>query len=183
MSLLRNLRNLALIGSLGYFAASFGKRFFGGSEQGGRALEGQVWNGRVTRVVDGDTVWADFGQGDIRVRFAHIDAPEHEQDGGAEAKAWLETVLGEDATIVAHPIETDYYGRVVADLHHNDSWLNYWLVRYGLAWALPADDATDIAEAQVAAQGEKKGIWADPYPTPPWVFRKEHAEAVPTANT
>jgi endonuclease YncB( thermonuclease family) len=31
------------------------------------ALEGQTWHGHVTRVIDGDTVWAAFGKGSQRI--------------------------------------------------------------------------------------------------------------------
>jgi endonuclease YncB( thermonuclease family) len=140
------------------------------------ALEGQTWQGRVTRVIDGDTVWADFGKGPLRIRFAHIDAPEHGQRGGEEATAWMNEALGDDRLITAHPYELDYFGRVVADVYHGEARLNYWTVKTGLAWALPDDGDQDVAQAQTEAQAAQVGIWTERYPTPPWVWRKSHQE-------
>jgi micrococcal nuclease len=145
------------------------------------AFDGQTWTGRVTEVLDGDTVWAEFGEGPLRLRFAHIDAPETGQNGGAEATAWLKGTLGSELEITVRPIELDYYGRIVAEIYHNGSWLNYWLVRVGLAWALPGDNESQVAEAQKTAQQEGIGLWRERYPTPPWVFRKA-IEASPDAT-
>lgn len=141
------------------------------------SLEGQTWQGRVTRVIDGDTVWADFGKGPLRLRLAHIDAPEHDQRGGDEASAWMNKALGGDRLVTVHPFELDYYGRVVADVYNGDSRLNYWIVKSGLAWALPDDRDQGIATAQTEAQAAQIGIWTEQYPTPPWVWRKSHQQA------
>ncbi|MGA7723769.1 MAG: thermonuclease family protein [Opitutaceae bacterium] len=140
------------------------------------ALEGQTWQGRVTRVIDGDTVWADFGNGPLRIRFAHIDAPEHGQPLGEEAAAWLEEAIGADRAITVHPCELDFYGRVVAEVFHGDSRLNYWIVRDGLAWALPGDGDRNISQAQIEAQAAQEFIWSQKYPTPPWVWRKANQQ-------
>jgi endonuclease YncB( thermonuclease family) len=140
------------------------------------SLEGQIWKGRVTRIVDGDTVWADFGKGPLRLRFAHIDAPEHGQPFGEEAAAWLEEAIGADRAITVHPYELDFYGRVVAEVYHGDSRLSYWIVKAGLAWALPDDGGRDIATAQTEAQAARMGIWGERYPTPPWVWRKANQQ-------
>jgi micrococcal nuclease len=140
------------------------------------SLEGQTWYGRVTRVVDGDTIWADFGNGPLRLRFAHIDAPEHGQPFGEEAAAWLDDAIGADRAIIVHPYELDFYGRVIAEVYHGDSRLNYWIVKDGLAWALPADGDRDIAQAQIEAQAAQEFIWTEKYPTPPWLYRKANQQ-------
>ncbi len=146
-------------------------------------LEGQIWQGRVTRVIDGDTIWADFGNGPLRLRFAHIDAPEHGQPFGDEATAWLEEAIGTDRAITVHPYELDFYGRVVAEVYHGDSRLNYWIVKDGFAWALPADGDRDIAQAQIEAQAAQEFIWSEKYPTPQWVYRKSSQQTAVGALT
>ena len=132
----------------------------------------------VLRIVDGDTVDVGFEGAVVRVRLAHIDAPETAQTYGAEATAWLGQAIPSGTPVSVRPRQFDYYGRIVADIYKGRSWLNYWMVRAGLAWALPNDDESQVAEAQLLAQEEKIGLWSEPHPTPPWVFREE---AIPPA--
>lgn len=180
--MLRTIRNLLAIFAFTLWIATLLKKLFGGGSgrSGGRhgVFAGVTWRGKVTRVIDGDTVMANFGKGEVRVRLAHIDAPEHDQEGGAEATAWFNSVLEDSTKITAKPIELDAYGRVVADLYLGREWINHWLVRDGMAWALPGDNDRDIADAQMAAQQQHIGIWRKAYPTPPWLWRKQH-EAQP----
>jgi len=175
-SLFRLLFVFAIVGlvfrSIGKLCASGS-----GAERRPGPLEGQTWYGRVTRVTDGDTVWIDFGKGPLRLRLAHVDAPEHGQPFGEEATAWLNEALSDDQAVIVYPHELDVYGRVGAEVYHGDSRLNYWVVRDGLAWALPSDGDRDIAQAQIEAQAARAGIWSEKYPTPPWLWRRSHQES------
>ena len=69
--------------------------------------------------------------------------------------AFLREVLRGEGEIVVKPIELDHYGRVVADVFLGASWLNYWLVKKGCAWALPHGSEQLIAQAQLEAQRER----------------------------
>ena len=56
----------------------------------GTALAGDIYQGQVERVVDGDTIQLltdDFER--VRVRLYGIDAPEKDQDGGGQSLAAL----------------------------------------------------------------------------------------------
>jgi micrococcal nuclease len=133
--------------------------------------------GRVARVLDGDTILVGYNGGTVRVRLAFIDAPEHGQAWAEESMQLLcSLILGKDVTII--PRGTDYYGRLLGEIFIGQSYINYWLVRKGLAWALP-DTAPEshIATAHLEAQAERVGLWRDSYPTQPWEFRKTHKES------
>ena len=172
---------------LAFFGAwSLFRMFRPGRPANPGVFAGQTWTARVVRVVDGDTLWVAVGDGRLRIRLAHIDAPEAGQDWSDEASAWLAQVTPLDSKVILKPVELDQYGRVVADLYTRNwhgapkAWVNFWLVRNGLAWALPGGKNKDVAEAQLAAQKTRLGIWSQSYPTPPWVFR--HTPALHSAN-
>ena len=164
----------ALFGALSLF-----RLFRRGSNANAGVFVGQTWTARVVRVVDGDTLWVAVGDGNVRIRLAHIDAPEVGQPWSAESSAWLEQVIPPKSKVILKPVELDCYGRVVADLYTRNwrgapkAWVNFWLVRNGLAWALPGGKNKDVAEAQLDAQKTRIGIWTQSYPTPPWIFRDE----------
>ena len=69
------------------------------------AAGAQVLVGRVTKVVDGDTIDVAIDSGPIRVRLHGIDTPERGQPWGTEATEWLRTrVQGKDVEL--EPINT-----------------------------------------------------------------------------
>jgi len=74
---------------------------------------------RVSKVHDGDTVtlnWEgrDF---DFPMRLDVINAPELDQEGGLQSKAWLESqVLGKDCQIILNPARTEKWGRLLGKL-------------------------------------------------------------------
>ncbi len=79
----------------------------------------------VERVVDGDTLWVKSTAGfkenqSFKVRLADIDAFELEEEGGKEAKEFLERLLSNHTTVYLDVDEKstyDGYGRVIAILY------------------------------------------------------------------
>ncbi|ASI99387.1 thermonuclease family protein [Thermococcus celer] len=111
------------------------------------AYEFQAY-GRITKVVDGDTVWFHSYYGyrageTFKIRFADINAPEIYTEEGKESKAALEWLLDNYGYYVFLDVddvyETDHYGRVVAVLYlpfWNYGYalnINEWLVENGYA--------------------------------------------------
>lgn len=73
--------------------------------------------------------------------------------------------------------DTVRYGRTVAEVILPDGRsLNYELVRTGYAWwyvkCAPADQELKRLEAE--ARAEKRGLWIQPNPTPPWEWRQPY---------
>ncbi len=67
--------------------------------------------GPVSRIVDGDTFYIKGVE--RRIRLWGIDAPERDEIGYAEAKRYLESLIGEK-TVSCRQIDTDRNNRTVA---------------------------------------------------------------------
>ena len=129
--------------------------------------------GRVTRVLDGDTIEVALSSGPMRVRFGSVDAPEKNQPWGNEARDALTRKLG-GREVVLDVVSQDQYERLVAVVGVDDENVNAWLVRQGYAWVYRqyARDPNYCAwEAE--ARAAQRGLWALPAAQrhAPWEFR------------
>ncbi|MEI2415631.1 thermonuclease family protein [Orrella sp. JC864] len=159
--------------------------YLGGREPQPGPPDGQpyVLSGTVTAVADGDTVTLSVGQARHRIRLASIDAPEigdgRERPGQPYAQAarrGLQALVG-NATVQARCYERDQYERDICDLILPDGVnVNQALVAQGLAWANRQGrdrhlrDRGLIGLEQQARQA-RRGLWAEPAPVQPWVWR------------
>jgi micrococcal nuclease len=138
----------------------------------------QSITGKVVSIADGDTITVlTNDQQQYKVRLAEIDAPEKKQAYGTVAKnALAEKVFGE--TVTVQYTEKDRYGRIVGYVKLNNRNINMEMVEGGYSWRYSQysrDTAFQIAQNN--ARSNNRGLWADPYPTPPWEFRKEQKSA------
>jgi micrococcal nuclease len=133
--------------------------------------------GTVTRVVDGDTLIVQLSSGPIRIRLYGIDAPEHNQPGGREAKAAL-TSLVSGARVELDPINQDRYNRMVARVVRGRLDVNAEMIRLGDAWVyrhyLRREDR-GWCGLESEARSAHRGLWAVRDPMPPWSFRHHTA--------
>ncbi len=136
--------------------------------------------GRVIGVSDGDTVTVLTAENrQFRIRLSGIDAPEKKQPFGARAKATLSRqVFGQPVTVEWS--KTDRYGRIVGKIEVGGIDANLEQVREGSAWVymqylreLPVEDRRLYLEAQRLAKAERRGLWLDDRPEPPWQWRRE----------
>jgi endonuclease YncB( thermonuclease family) len=146
-------------------------------------LEHVAIHGRITGIVDGDTVNVlILGKQQIRVRLAFVDAPEKGQAFGQRAKqAMSELVFGKDVKLRPHTI--DRYGRLVARVLVDNQDAGFELLKQGLCWVyeqyMPEaspDIQASYQQAQAVAREQKFGLWSDPFPVPPWDWRKGEKE-------
>src|SRR5689334_21774118 len=79
----------------------------------GRAAKADATTWAVTKVVDGDTIWAARGAETINVRLIGIDTPEVGQCGFAEASRNLRGIIGGQRVTLTPGAQTDLdrYGR------------------------------------------------------------------------
>jgi endonuclease YncB( thermonuclease family) len=130
--------------------------------------------GSVVRVVDGDTLNVQLSSGAITVRLGSVDAPEHDQAGGAEATAALSRRL--NGRQVELEVQTqDQYERLVAIVYLGGENLNAWLVQQGHAWAYRkylSDPRYCVWEAD--ARTFRRGLWSAPPGSQkaPWEWRR-----------
>jgi endonuclease YncB( thermonuclease family) len=146
-------------------------------------------------VVDGDTFRVRyFANNDIereeqRIRLCGIDAPESDQPLGPESGAYLEDILGEadyTTAIVVVPIETDQYGRTIAEVYvpqgdDAELFVNGEMMRAGLAYHYERYSDTcpnhiTYDRFQEMAQEANAGVWALPNAVLPWDHRRQQRE-------
>jgi len=128
-------------------------------------------HGRTFGIQDGDTLTILVGRQTTKVRIAEIDAPEHRQAFGQRAKEALAYLChGQSATFDSS--SKDGYGRTVSRVSCAGTDVSAYMVSNGLAWVYPryARDPR-LFELQDAARAQRRGLWADPNPIPPWDFR------------
>jgi micrococcal nuclease len=151
-----------------------------------QALRGTAY---VLAVIDGDTLLlqpTEHGTRIYKLRLAGIDAPEMNQPYGMEAKQALAAMVLHKTVVVA-TVATDRYGRRVGwvglDASMGDRFeINADLVRRGAAWASNwhRRDAR-LTRLQRDARRERRGLWVDGEPLPPWVWRRRAAAEEPTS--
>lgn len=135
------------------------------------AGEEQQFSARVLAVEDGDTVRVRRGQGDVRIRIFGIDAPEATQPFGPEARDAARQLLLNRTVEVALK-DVDQYGRLVATLRVDGRDIGAELIASGAAWNYAQFSQDDrFASLESDARDAKRGLWALPDPTPPWIFR------------
>jgi endonuclease YncB( thermonuclease family) len=128
----------------------------------------------VISVLDGDTIEVLHNTRPERIRLNGIDCPEKGQAFGNNAKlAASALVYGKEVTLQTYSL--DKYGRTIADVLLPDGTnVNHALVKDGWCWwyrkYAPNDTALEGLERE--AREGKKGLWFDPAPIPPWVYRK-----------
>ncbi len=142
--------------------------------------------GRVVRVIDGDTIEV-LGSGNRRerVRLAGIDAPERAQPYSRHSRdALAALVAGRSVRIDGR--KSDRWGRRVGNVFVDDRDVGLAMVQAGLAWHFARfaheqapDAALAYAQAQQLAREARIGLWAEDDPVPPWLFRTQQNNTKP----
>ena len=131
------------------------------------------FSGRVVKVTDGDTVQVLHNGRAEKVRLAEIDCPEKNQPYGKAARRFALNMAAQK-TVTVRVETTDRYGRTVGEvILPGGASLNRELVREGYAWwyrRYSNDRSLGALEEQ--ARTERRGLWQDPDPVPPWDWRR-----------
>ena len=145
------------------------------------APEGLTEIAEVVRVVDGDTLVIDRGNGEERLRYIGIDAPESvrpetpvEFMGHEAAVANAALVEGRELVLERDVSDTDRFGRLLryAWFRDGDEWrlVNLELVAQGYAQAVsfPPDvrRQDDLRNAERGAREAGTGLWGSATPLP-----------------
>lgn len=130
--------------------------------------------GEVVAIADGDTLTVlDSEKVQHKIRLHGIDAPEKGQPFGTVARKAPGDKVHREQVRVAWK-ERDRYGRIVGDVYLDDRHINREMVADGFAWwyrkYAPKDLALENAESEV--RKERRGLWRDREPVPPWEWRK-----------
>jgi len=113
----------------------------------------------------------------IRVRIAWIDAPEKGQPHAEAARFALRALLGDRLLKLVY-VDTDIYGRRVAQVWVDGQDVGLALVEAGAAWYYRHYGSKvsfwrrwRYGGAERRARFAKKGLWALPKPQSPWDFK------------
>jgi endonuclease YncB( thermonuclease family) len=134
----------------------------------------QTYEGKVIKVIDGDSINIMYEGKPLRIRLAEIDAPERGQPFGKKSKEALANyVAGKEVQVVE--IDIDRYKRIVGQVYLGNLWVNGALVRGGYVYVYPKyATSKQLYEYETEAQESKAGIWNLPESEriKPWVWRK-----------
>ena len=133
----------------------------------------ESWSGMVVGVTDGDTITVLHRGRPAVIRLFGIDCPEMGQDFGTRAKQFTSGMVFRKIVEVVETGETSY-GRPVAWVFVNGKSLNKELIRAGLAWWYRryAPHESELEQLETMARENRKGLWSQPNPKPPWEFRR-----------
>ena len=125
----------------------------------------QDYNMTVTEVVDGDTFY--LGNGD-KIRMLGINTPESGRPYAEEATDFLTNmILGKEVSLVndSKNDDSDSYGRLLAHVYVDDTFVNYEIIKAGYAFWYPYTSGTDFdteyEEAQDYASNNTVGLWTE----------------------
>ncbi len=133
--------------------------------------------GKVSKVVDGDTIWVKSPSESIKIRLSYIDAPELKQNHGIQSKEYLASLVL-DKSVEIHSYRRDRYKRVIGEVYiHNDIesvFINAKLLKSGHAWVYKRYRGNPyLMNLENFARTNKNGIWNLENPVKPWEYRKK----------
>lgn len=163
---------LPMLLALPLLASAPAKALVGTPQQKATITVPASFKARVVGVKDGDTVEILYQGHSLRVRLAHIDAPESGQPFGKAAKQHLSALCYGKEVKVELSGRPDRYGRLISVLYADGVNVNRAMVRTGYAWHFTkySKDAS-FAQAQQEARAAKRGLWQDAGAIPPWDWR------------
>ena len=140
----------------------------------GCASSAWAWQGKVTRITDGDSLWVRPAEGGqpVKLRIDGIDAPEICQAGGQAARKALAARLA-GRTVWVQTRSEDDYGRALAMVTLDDEDMAAWMVGQGHAWAYRQGSGAYRA-LQLQAQSAGLGLFADRNAIRPRIFRQQN---------
>ncbi len=158
------------------FLPGWAKRFLPESNAAAATLPpGAEIEARVVEVYDGDTitVLSLDNKTKYRLRLFGIDAPETTQPYGDESRLMLHRLIY-GRQIAIQVVDNDTYGRAIAKIYYDNTYINLAMVTNGCAWYYRtyAPRELDLPLAENQAKLRQVGLWQSSGPTPPWEFRK-----------
>jgi len=138
----------------------------------GSSLASAEFTARVVTVHEGDrlTIYHD-GRSET-VYLQDIDCPELKQPYGKQAKHATAAYIG-GREVIVRTLHRDRHGRTTADIVLPDGRdVARELVKEGLAWWQRSKSGDQsLGQLEELAKAERKGLWSDPSPVPPWKWK------------
>lgn len=138
-----------------------------------QAVATEPYKATVVQVWDGDSIVVSTVDGPQQIRIFGIDAPEKGQPFAAQAKRYLERLL-KNQQVTIEPLEQDSYQRTIANVTRQQRSVADQLVEQGFAWAYRRYNPPNaLIEKEARAKRERRGLWQNSQPTPPWLWRQQ----------
>lgn len=159
----------------------------------GSATAGTLF-GSVSEIHDGDTITIICLKRPLDIHLIGVAAPEKEQPYSEVARQHLSDLILNKEVVV----ETSGLGEnalIMGRVFLKEADVGAQMLRDGAAWydrpydsILTEDQRQMYAACETAARNERRGIWQDTNPLPPWEFRAgmrlpEPSRSSPVANT
>jgi len=137
----------------------------------GTTLAAEI-SGLVTDVHDGDSLTLVNWQYTYKIRLGSIDAPELDQPRGIDSRTYLrELCMLKQATVETQG--EDRFGRTLGVVTCAGVNANAEQVHQGWAWVFVryAPKNSPLFALEREAKLDRRGLWADDAPVPPWEWR------------
>jgi len=135
---------------------------------------GEMIEGKVIGIVDGDTydMLTDSNR-TVRIRMEGIDAPEKGMPFYQVSKKHLGSLCFSQ-TVAVQITQSESGNRKIGFTYlSTGTELSHEMISAGLAWHfVKYNSDQDLAELEQEARKERRGLWKDPNPLPPWEIRK-----------
>jgi micrococcal nuclease len=138
----------------------------------------ETFAGRVVGVIDGDTIRVAHDLKSVMVRLYGVDCPEIKQAGGKAARALVRR-LAFGRVLLIESKGKDRYKRIIGRVYLlSGNTLSRELVKAGKCWWYRkyAPDDQYLEELEAEAKADKRGVWADTDPIPPWEWRRDRRQ-------
>jgi micrococcal nuclease len=152
--------------------------------------QAQTAPAKVVSIGDGDTITVQVSGRNTTVRLACIDASEMGQSPfGKQSRDRLQSVLPIGQVVNLRKIDTDKYGRTVAEIYVGEQSVNLGLVNSGDAVVyrqfLSGCNSTksQYLLAESNAKSKRLGFWNQDCATMPWDFRQGKTASCGNAKT
>ena len=132
------------------------------------------FSAKVMEIVDGDTIILWHKNQQEKIQLNGVVCPDKRQPYGGQAKRFTSFMIqGKDVRV--RVVGKDQNGSTIGDVILQDGQeLNKELVKEGLAWSDRKQSTNQsLGQLEDIARAEKRGLWADPHPVPPWEWKKQ----------
>ena len=136
------------------------------------ALSWADFGARVVTVHEGDRLTIHHEGRSETLYLKDVDCPELKQPYGKQAKHATAAYVG-NRDVVVRALKRDRHGRTTAEILLQDGRnMGHELVKEGLAWSRPdTSHGQSLGDVEELARAERKGLWSEPHPVPPWKWK------------
>jgi endonuclease YncB( thermonuclease family) len=130
---------------------------------------------KVIKVIDGDSIKVRTAEGkEYESQIEGTDAPELKQEYGKESSEALKKMVFDSDVRVSWK-KKDNFDRPLAQVYRGDKHINAEMISSGNAWHFKRyNQSQALADLEIQAKKEKKGLWKSENPIAPWDYRKEN---------